>query len=58
MTYKMMLLQSIVVDDCCCLWDMFLENVRDCGWSMARLKAEAEKCADRKELKMLVNKFI
>lgn len=58
MTYKMMLLQSIVVHDCCCLWDLFLENVRGSGWDMARLEAEAEKCADEKELKKLVNRFI
>ena len=51
-------LWDVVVNDCYCIWGMFLENVRAEGWTIQRLKTEAEKCLDRKALQSLASKFI
>lgn len=58
MTDKMIELREIVVYDCCCLWDLFMDNVRGSGWTMNRIEDEAEKCADANELRKLVNRFV
>lgn len=51
-------LYNIVVNECYCIWSLFLENVANKGWTQKQLKAEAAKCKGREELIALVNKFI
>jgi len=58
MSDKMFELQNIVVYDCYCLWDMFLENVADAGWSRSQLNAAADECKSKRDLRCLVNQFI
>ena len=58
-TQGMIELQEYVVGDCYCLWDLFLENVENEGWTLERLTVEADKCVgDRKALRKLVGQFI
>ena len=49
---------DIVVNECYCMWSLFLENVANEGYTKARFEAEVKKCKSKEELRRLVNKFI
>lgn len=51
-------LYDIVVNECFCIWGLFLENVANEGWTRKKLETEAAKCKDRDALRKLVNQFI
>lgn len=57
-TEKVMRLFDVVVNNCCCPWSVFLENVENGGWSGAMLRQEADKCASKDDFVRLANKFI
>lgn len=51
-------LYDIVVNECYCIWGLFLENVANEGYTKAQFEAEVKKCKSKDELRRLVNRFI
>lgn len=53
---KIDILQDIVINECYCLWDLFIENVNNAG--QYEFREKFQKCNSREELRKLVNQYI
>lgn len=57
-TDKVMRLFDIVVNECCCAWSIFLDNVESEGWTSDMLQSEIDMCNCHGDFMRLAGKFV
>ena len=51
-------IEHLVVCECGCPWEVFVENVRGQGYSMRRLRERLAACETRDDALEVINEFI